>query len=373
MNRKELDMFWEADEIAHKDNCFNPLATQVALGIRMSDECVFAELGFDGDPWGITPREERMKMNNLYNDKAEKIVGKRLLSETVPEENAIFPSVKRIGEIFGGTYDLLPNAGEWLHSDMKTVKDLELCLDKVDRLNIREHMLPINWEVEKKRIFEQYGTKPDLLRWVRGPVTLAMSLYGEENLIYLYYDEPELYNRFSQTISRVILEMAEVMDTEAYGSTEKVPTGFGFADDNCYLLTPEMYKNFGYPVLESVFAKYCPNTEDLRYQHSDSPMAHLLPQLAQLNLTGCNFGPTVLVDEIRKHMPNTRIDGCIAPFTFMNNDENAIMQEVKRDCDMIKQTGTRGLNISAAGSINNGTTLQSMLTVMKGIREFGQY
>jgi len=373
MNNKELETFWNLDEKAHLNNCFNPDAAQVALGIRMSDECVFSELGVDGDPWGITPRDVRIKLNIAYNDKAEKIVGKRLLSEHVPEADAVFPAVKRIGELFGGTYDLLPNAGEWLHSHMKTVKDLEQCLDKVERLNFQEVMLPQNWESEKKRIYEKYGTRPDPLRWVRGPVTLAMSLFGEENLIYLYYDEPELYQRFSQTISHVIIQMADIMDQEAFGSVEKAPHGFGFADDNCYLLTPEMYHAFGYPVLESVFAKYCPKQEDSRYQHSDSPMGHLLPQLAELGLTGCNFGPTVLVDEIRKHMPTARIDGCIAPFTFMNNDETAILQEVKRDCDMIKRSGSKGLNISTAGSINNGSSLQSMLTVMKGIREFGQY
>jgi uroporphyrinogen decarboxylase len=39
-----------------------------------------------------------------------------------------------------------------------------------------------------------------------------------------------------------------------------------------------------------------------------SDMEHLFPVLSKLNQTGCNFGPTVLVDEIRKYMPKTRID-----------------------------------------------------------------
>ena len=46
-----------------------------------------------------------------------------------------------------------------------------------------------------------------------------------------------------------------------------------------------------------------PAPGDYRYQHSDSAMGHLLPLLADFDLTGCNFGPTVTVREIRKYMP----------------------------------------------------------------------
>ena len=53
----DLEKFWADDELAHRDNCFSKDAPQVALGIRMSDECVFAELDEPGNPWGHTPRE----------------------------------------------------------------------------------------------------------------------------------------------------------------------------------------------------------------------------------------------------------------------------------------------------------------------------
>ena len=161
------------------------------------------------------------------------------------------------------------------------------------------------------------------------------------------------------------------MDEEAgYDETNR-PGGFSFADDNCCLLTPEMYELFGYPILKAVFDRWCPDPDDYRYQHSDSDMAHLLPILGRLNLTGCNFGPNVLVDEIRKYMPRTRIDGCLAPFTFMNNDIEAIIKEVRRDCEMARET--RGLNLSTAGSINNGSLLTSMRAVMYAIQNYGRY
>lgn len=54
----ELDIkkIWQDDELAHKENCFYEKAPQVALGIRMSDECVFVKLGEKGDHWGYTPK-----------------------------------------------------------------------------------------------------------------------------------------------------------------------------------------------------------------------------------------------------------------------------------------------------------------------------
>jgi uroporphyrinogen decarboxylase len=77
------------------------------------------------------------------------------------------------------------------------------------------------------------------------------------------------------------------------------------------------------------------------------------------------------VDDIRKYMPETRIDGCISPLTFMRNDEEEIIEEVKRDCMMARNT--RGLNLSCAGSINNGSLLTSMRAVMYAIQNYGRY
>lgn len=366
-----FEKFWANDEIAHRENCFSKEAAQVALGIRMSDECVFSELSVDGKPWGITPREERIELNKRYNDLAEEIVGKRLLRENFPMPDEIFPSFKQIGEVFGGEYIYDGNT-TWLEGSCKTIQELEKMLDNVDNMNIREFILPQNWDSEKRRIFERYGKKPSRFGGVRGPVTLATSIFGIENLLFLFYDEPELYKRFSQTIEKVILEYIDIFDKEA----EVQPNAqgsFEFYDDDCNLLTPEMYEVFGYPVLKAVFDKRCPNENDNRFQHSDSAMGHLLEILSRLNLTGCNFGPTLTVSEIRAHMPKTRIDGQLAPFTFMRNNQDEIIAEVKRDCEMAKKDDLRGLNVFTAGSINDGSLLTSMRSVMYAIQEYGQY
>ena len=364
-----LEQFWKDDALAHEQNCFSPDAPQVALGIRMSDECVFAELGEPGTPWAHTPLERRVKLNNRYNDKAEKIVGRRLLREAFPPPDSHLPEARRIGEVFGGRYTWF-NDTEWLESDITTPQELEARLDIVDKLDLREFMLPPDWEKQKKIKFEKYGTRPGGWHGVRGPVTLACSVFGIENLIYLISDEPDLAKRFSDKIADVIIKMTEIMDEESGAGVGA--SGFGFNDDNCCMLNAEMYEFFAYPILKRVFERFCPEPHHSRYQHSDSAMEHLLPILGRLDFHGVNFGPTVTIDKIRKYMPKTRIDGCIAPFTFMNNDREKIVAEVSRDCEMAKQYG-RGVNIFTAGSINDGSSLESMRAVMRAIVEYGRY
>ncbi|HPJ21434.1 MAG TPA: uroporphyrinogen decarboxylase family protein [Clostridia bacterium] len=369
----DIERFWEDDEKAHEDNCFSKDAPQAAMAIRMSDECVFAELDEPGKPWLPMDRERRMELNRRYNDKAEKIVGRRLLSEYYPTEDECFPEIKKIGEVFEGRY-VANEISIWLEGSVKTPLELDGLLDRVERTDIRDFILPENWHSEKKRIFEKYGKRPNQVRSVRGPVTLATSLFGVENLIFLIIDEPDLAKRFSKIIADVIIAIMAVMDEEAGYTAKNSPHGFRFYDDDCNLLTPEMYALFGYPVLRKVF-DYSDKSplydRNKRYQHSDSAMSHLLPQLADFNLTGSNFGPTVTVDEIRKHMPNTRIDGQLAPFTFMRNNEEEIIAEVRRDCDAARKT--KGLNVMTAGSINNGSLLRSMRTIMATIQNFGRY
>ena len=233
-------------------------------------------------------------------------------------------------------------------------------------MDLRAFMLPDNWESEKKRVYETYGVKPSPVHHIRGPVTLACSLMGTTEFLYFLADEEELAERFSSDIADVIIRMAEIMDEEA-GLTGKDTHGFSFADDNCCLLSPAMYEKFGYPVLKKVFARFSPDPEDKRYQHSDSAMGHLLPILGRLDLNGVNFGPTVMVPEIRENLPHARIDGCIAPFAFMRNEREELIAETKRDIEAGFRYG--GVNISTAGSINNGSSLESMRLIMEVIWE----
>ena len=373
----DLEQFWKDNDLSLQYNCFDPNAPQVPFGVNMGSELVFAELGVEGDPWGYTDPMIMRDYARRYNDKAEKILGRRLMMEDYPLNHQRFPKVRLHGEVFGGEYKLV-NGVVWLESGIKTPEALEKMLDRVDAMDLRSFILPPEWEREKKRIYEETGLRPDPRlnggRRVRGPVTLAMSIYGVENTIFLMYDAPELAHRFFRTIGDVLIGYADILDAEAGEVDNQSHYGYRFFDDNCCMLTAELYEEFAFPVLQRVFDHCCPDPKvDPRYQHSDSAMAQLLPILGKLNFNGVNFGPTVLLDQIRPHMPQTRVDGCLDPMTLLSNDTEAVIQEVRRDCEMVKALGTRGLRIDAAGSTNQGTRLTTIRAVMHAIQKYGRY
>ena len=368
----DLDRFWEDQAAAAKDP-FSPTIPQVPLGIMMSQECVFDELGLAVDYDRLMHDSAWcMEQTKRYNDLAEPIVGRRLLSERPPGDPSLaYPEVKQLHDVFEAENEWIGQS-YWLKQVAHNESELAALLDRVEaRLeNLRESMLPANWGQERDRLMAA-GHKPQLYRGQRGPVTFATSVYGPENLIFLLADNPDLAARLRDLILRAMLERARILDEEAGYTPETAPRGFSFADDNCALLNAEMYEFFGYPILKGLFDRYCPDPTDARGQHSDSAMGHLLPVLAKLDLRWTNFGPPVMVDDIRAHLPHAVIRGQLAPFVFSRNEEVSIVAEFLRDFDMAR--AERGLVFSTAGSINNGSRLTGLRLIMAAIQEYGRY
>lgn len=374
----DIERFWADDAVAVKDP-FGVAATahipQVALGAGLTPECVYAELGIPEDLWRYDHDDAwRVATNRAYNDIAESIVGRRLLAEVPVDPARQYPPVKGLHDVFEAENIWLDQSW-WLTQSARNEDQLQALLDRVEaRLDapgrLRGFLLPEVWDEVKERLMP-LGAKPPLYRHQRGPVTFATSVYGSENLIYLIIENPDLASRFSRLILWSMLEIARVIDEEAGYTAETAPHGFSFADDNSCLLKPDMYELFGYPVLKGMFERYSPNPGDMRYQHSDSAMGHLLPLLGKLNMTGLNLGPTVLASEIREHLPHAVIYGQLAPFTYMRNEAENIVLEFLRDFDMTRES--RGLAFATAGSIGNGTRLTSMRLVMATIQRYGRY
>jgi len=368
----DVGCFWEDQEKALAD----PWAAdcpQVPLGMRMSHECVFAELD-EPEDWHRLAHDPayRAGLCRRYNDVAERIVGRRLLNEAVPDPARAWPRVKELHDIFGARNSWHIDS-YWLEQAASTPDELRALLDQVEaRLDgdLRAFLLPPEWEAEKARL-TALGEKVPLYRWQRGPTTFAMSIYGIENLIYLCYDDPDLAARFRDLILRAMLERARILDEERGVTPATAPRGFGFADDNCALLTPDLYEFFSYPVIAGVFATYSPGGNDRRYQHSDSDMAHLLPLLGRLGMNGVNFGPNLTFREIREHCPRAVVNGQLAPFTLSRNEEVNIVAELLRDAEQAR--ASRGLVFATAGSINNGSRLTAMRLLMAAIQEYGRY
>jgi len=367
----DLDRFW-ADQAKAIGNPWADDCPQVPLGIHMSSECLFEELGVDEDWYRLKhDNEYRVALNKRYNDKAEPIVGRRLLSEELPDPALAWPDVKGLHDIFEA-HNVWHGDSYWLMQAAATPDELAALLDRVEQRleDLKSFMLPDNWQEEKARIVAAGGALPRY-RGQRGPVTFAMSVYGLEPFIFLLYDKPDLAERFRDLILKAVLARARVLDEEAGFTPETAPHGWAWCDDNCAMLTADIYEFFGYPILKGVFERYSPDPRDHRFQHSDSDMEHLLPVLGKLDLTGTNFGPTVMVDKIREHLPNALIQGQLAPFTFSRNDEVGIVAEFVRDYEMAQKK--KGLLFSTAGSINNGSRLTGMRLIMAAIQRHGRY
>ena len=367
----DVERFWADDDEAHRDP-WSASCPQVPLGIRMSDECVFAELGVPEDPYRLQHDEAyRADLARRYNDRAEGVVGRRLLAERPADPPRAWPPVKALYELFEGR-NVWHGESYWLTQAARGEDELRALLDRVEKRleDPRGFFLPEGWDAARDLLLPA-GILPPPYRQQRGPVTLAMSLYGVEDLVYLLVDEPGLAARFRDLILRGLLARARLIDEESGLSAAAAPRGFAFFDDNCAMLTADMYEFFGYPVLRGAFAAYAPSPGDARYQHSDSDMGHLLPVLARLDLNAVNFGPNLTVNAIRAHLPRAVIHGQLAPFTFSRNEEVNMVAELLRDVDMAREH--RGLVFTTAGSINNGSRLGGMRLLMAAIQALGRY
>ncbi len=368
----DLDQFWVDDEKAGEDP-FSPECPQPKLGLAgMARECIFDELGLEED-WHHLYHDNRYEceLAKRYNDISERIVGRRLLNEIPADPTRVWPKTKLLHDIFEAE-NVWRGDSYWILQVADSPKELSDLLDRVEKRleNLREFILPENWEEEKARLVA-LGEKVPVYRAQRGPVTFATSVFGPENLIFLIHDDKPLAARFRDLILRSILALGRVLDEEAGLTPDSSARGFFWLDDNCTLLNQEMYSFFGYPILKTVFEQYSSSPADPRGQHSDSDMAHLLPVLSDLGFDSLNLGPTVKASEIRKYHPKAIIHGQLAPFTFSRNEEVNIVAEFLRDFEMTRET--RGLSFTTAGSINNGSRLTGMRLIMAAIQRYGRY
>lgn len=300
----------------------------------------------------------RQALHRDANDRIEAVLGLRPFSESQPE-----PEPLRIEEIMGSHRELLEGGTPWLEPGYADAAELRAGLERIERLSDRD----------LRELIQSHGWKPATgdgsTRGVgsRGPTTIATSVLGSTEMIFLLTDEPLLMHRFFDVLADVLIRY-QLLIAQAAGYA---PKGYWWLDDNCALLSPSLYREFAAEPMRRVFEAFAPETGDTRYQHSDSDMAHLLPILAEMDLTGVNFGPTLTVEQIRSAMPRTMIHGQVAPFTLRDGSAEAIEAEVVRDFSAVGADG--GLVITTAGSIPAGTSLESVRTFVLAVDRHSRY
>lgn len=367
----DLGRFW-ADNEASMDKPFRTDKPQVPMTLRTTEACIWDELEIPIDPRYREDAEVHIALNRRYNDKAEEIVGRRILRETFLPLSEYPPRPMRIEEVFGShirTVETDDEMGDvdWVVESVHTIRELEERLEYVESLDLKEIVFPPGFFEGLERVRTVYGMDLKLGTSIRGPVTAAMSICGVENVILWLIDYPEVMDRFRDLLAVKIVELSTLL-REATGAPMR---GFGFNDDNCAMLNARLYERFGLPILEHVFSVFCPDERDYRYQHSDSEMTHLLPVLNRARFHVCNFGPTVRPEVIRREMPRTVIHGQLAPFTFSRGTPREICEAVQRDIEAVGADG--GLVVTTAGSVNPGSKLEGLRAAMYAIQRYGRY
>ncbi|OHD58260.1 MAG: hypothetical protein A2096_06975 [Spirochaetes bacterium GWF1_41_5] len=365
----DAERFWYEQENSMRDPWHG---VQVPLGmVKMPVFCAFAELGFDEDFYRLEHDAEfRSMLCRQYNDLSEKLIGRRIMDDVQPPVK-LWPEIKTVYDIFESK-KFWHIDSYWNSQSAKNEYELDALLDRVEyRIeNINEYIFPADWHnIKTGRLSE--GRAIPVNRSIRGPVTLATTVYGVENLVYLINDNQALAQRFRDLIIKAIIIQAETIDKEFGTAEDDQYCRFSFFDDNCALLNREMYEFFGYPVLKAVFEKFAPRPENIRFQHSDSSMEHLLPVLVRTGINDINFGPDLALSTIRRHFPKAVIRGQLAPFTFSRNEEINMVAEFIRDFETAKES--KGIIFSTSGSINNGSRLSGLRLLMTAVRDLGKY
>lgn len=356
----DFETFWHDNATSLRDP-FSPENPQTPMAIGMGTFSMFAELGLKQDMRRVEEDPVwALECMRAYNDKAQKIVGRRILHEpAMPDPEVRPPHIPGLGELFG-CRRIWQSESWWLLEAADHPKALEQILDRIEALDLQETVFNDAFLADLERYRDCTGKAMRFSMGLRGPVTLATSIYGVENLIFLLLDDTDLADRFRDVLLKTIVRYYSLL--EAHMDIVDRTPGFRFYDDNCAMLTPDLYARFAQPILRAVYERFAPGARDLRYQHSDSAMEHLLPLLAETGMNRVNFGPTVRFAQIREAMPHAIVEGTLAPFTFMRNQTDEIIREVQRD--LAEARSSQGLVVATAGSVNDGTRLSSLRTVM---------
>jgi hypothetical protein len=265
-------------------------------------------------------------------------------------------------EVRLGTRRVLNDHGAWLHPAIDEISDVSRWIADTDGLDLRAQPVPDRWRSEAESFSAATGKSVTFRPSVTGPVTLAGALLGPTNLCLWAMLEPETMSDFFSVLGSKQIEFYEGLAMEEDGAVER--EGIGVNDDLCSLFSPELYERLCVPYLERLFRAFAPRPDHRRRQHSDSGMAHLLPQLRDLGVNEVNVAPDAHPAEIRASMPEARIHGQMHPLLLRNGTPLEIEESVRRDAETL--VGTPWMP-GPVGVVAAGTSPRNLRTYIEAV------
>ena len=354
----DVESFWHENDLC---DLFTPVKPRCALSFSPDDHWLFEFLDVSSTVRYYHDKDYR---DSLHRE-ANAITGKQVW-RTFFEEDTWVHSPKRIENLFGSEFRYEEHGTPWLQPATNDPEEFARILDRAEATDLREWALPGPYleEWERRRLegkpLSRLGTGS------RGPATIMTSVLTAEDVFFWMEDHPALMKRFSEVLTAKMIELNRVL--RQFSGNEQ--TGWWITDDNCALFNRELYREYCYPVLQSVLDTFAPG-DAARYQHSDSSMEHLLDYQYALGIRSVNYGPGIDVRNIRLKMPDAIINGHLPPFLLRNAGPGEIEQRIISDFEKAGEGG--GLNVTTAGSLAAGTGVGRMRWLMHCVQKHCRY
>ncbi len=357
---KTLDVqaFWQENE---KCQAFTTNKPRCSASFSPDDHWLFEFMN--------VPSTLRYYHDKAYRDTLHREANRitvQFVGQAYFEEDTWHHSPKRIENLFGCEFTYHEGSTPWLTPVTEDPVEFATVLDRAEATDLRAWSLPEDFLSEWEQRAADGKPLPRLGTGSRGPATIMTSVLKPETVIFWMFDHPDLMRRFRDVLADKMVEFNRIL-REFSGNTEP---GWWITDDNCALLSPELYREYCYPVLEKVLGALAPGVAR-RYQHSDSAMGHLLEMQYALGIRSVNYGPEVDVAYIREKMPEAMINGQMPPLLLRNGRPEEIRQRVVEDFEKAGETG--GLNVTTAGSLAAGTGVGRMRWFMQLVQDECRY
>lgn len=350
--------FWTENDLCQE---FTTQKPRCALSFSPDDHWLFEFLDVATTVRYYHDKAYRDSLHKEANRWLRQYVGRDFFDEDTWQT-----SPKRIENLFGSEFAYHENSTPWLTPATDDPDEFARLLDQVESIDIQSWALPEDYLAEWEQRREGGKPLPLLGGGSRGPATIMTSVLPVETVFYWLIDYPDLMRRFRDLLAEKMIELNQVL--RAFSGNNQ--PGWYILDDNSALFNVRLYREYCFPVLQRVLETLAPGSAR-RFQHSDSPMGHLIDMQYELGVRVVNYGPTVDAGFIRQKMPDAMIQGQVPPFLLRNGSPQAIRQQVRDD--FRKAGGNGGLQVTTAGSLAGGTGVGRMRWLMQVVQEDCRY
>ncbi len=356
--RLDVQAFWEENDACLEYTTRKP---RCALSFSPDDHWLFEFVQVSSTLQYYRDKAYRDGLHRQANQ-----ITRQYLGQTFFDEDTWEYSPKRIENLFDCEFSYTEGATPWLTPPTNDPDRFSQILDRAEATDIARWAFPDNflseWDVRKRA----GKSLPLLGTGSRGPATITTSVLPVETAFFWFYDHPDLMRRFRDILARKMVELNTVL--RAFSGNNEA--GWWITDDNCALYNVKLYREYCFPVLQTVLTAMAPG-DVRRYQHSDSAMGHLLDAQCELGINSVNYGPTVDAGLIRAKLPWAIINGHTPPLLLRNGSPHEIKVRVISDYE--KAGGSGGLIVATAGSVAAGTGVGRMRWLMQLVQEYCRY